>query len=154
MQVKRKKVEEKKRKTNQFFRLRKKTSFSPCERMRAVACAKDLDGSHACAVVPVSTALVCQFKLKHGLLWEECPLYVITERLLECVQLSGAAPSPSLPHLQVSGGINEGSALRLGYETENCASRPRKQSSDDCLKTIKVWNFGEDVTKLKKRAML
>lgn len=124
MQAKRKKVEEKNGKQISSSRFGKKTSFSPCERTRAVACAKDLDGSHASAVVPVRTVLVCQFKLKHGLLWEECPLYVITERLLECVQLSGAAPSPGLPHLQVSGGINEGSALRLGYETENCASRP------------------------------
>lgn len=63
---------------------------------------------------PVRTALVCQFKLKHGLLWEECPLYVITERLLECVQLSGAAPSPSLPRLQVS----EGSARDLCYSLD------------------------------------
>lgn len=90
---------------------------------------------------PVRAALVCQFKLKHGLLWEECPLYVITERLLECVQLSGAAPSPSLPHLQVNGGINEGSARQLGYEMENCPSRlflsrPVKRSSADRLKTI------------------
>lgn len=75
--------------------------------------------SYSCAAVPVHTEPARQFKLKHGLLWEECPLYVITERLLECVQLSGAAPSSGSPHLQVSGGINEGSVLRLGEEMEN-----------------------------------
>lgn len=110
---------------------------------------KDLDGSHACASVHVRTALVCQLKLKHGLLWEECPLYVITERLLECVQLSGAAPSPSLPHLQVSEGINKGIQATAWIGNGKLLFTPMERSSTSCLKTIKVWNFCKGVTELK-----